>query len=115
MSNKLEMTVGDTAPLPVFTLYDSCGIADLSSGDTARFIQIKTSSLDFVSCLDVTFVSGSSTAGQVTIAAWTTDANASSGDMWGEIEVVWQDATRTTFPTNTKIPITWHGEASTSS
>lgn len=115
MSIRLDMKVGDTAPLPVFTLYDYNGVVDLSSGDSVRFIMQRTSDGDYVTAEDATFVSGSSTAGQVTLSSWTTAANGSSGDFDGELEVTWQDGTKTTFPNLTFIPIRFHGEASTSS
>ena len=115
MSVRLDMKAGDTAPLPVFTLSDYNGVADLSSGKSARFIMVESTDGDYISAEDATFVAGSSTAGKVTLASWTTDQVCSSGDFYAEIEVTWNDNTITTFPNNTFIPIRFHGEASTSS
>jgi hypothetical protein len=111
----IHMKVGDTSPLPVFTLYDANGVADLSSGQTVRFIMAQSSDGDYVTAEDATFVAGSSTAGEVTLSSWTTAANGSSGDFEAELEVTWTDGTITTFPNETFIPIRFHGEASTSS
>jgi len=115
MSVKLEMKVGDTAPLPFFTLHDYNGVANLSSGATVRFIMVQSSDLDYVTAENASFVSGACSSGQVTLASWSTSANGSSGDFYGELEVTWSDGTKTTFPNNTFIPIRFHGEASTSS
>ena len=115
MSIRIDMKVGDTAPLPVFTLSDYNGVADLSSGASVRFIMQQSSDGEYVTAEDATFVAGSSTAGQVTLSSWTTAANGSSGDFDAEIEVTWADGTITTFPNATMIPVRFHGEASTSS
>jgi hypothetical protein len=70
MSIRLDMKAGDTAPLPVFTLYDYNGVADLSSGDSVRFIMVESSDGDYISAEDAVFVAGASSAGQVTLAAF---------------------------------------------
>lgn len=115
MSIRIDMKVGDTSPLPVFTLHDANGVCDLSSGSTVRFIMVESSDGDYVTAESASFVSGACSCGQVTLASWSTSANASSGDFEAELEVTWVDATVTTFPNNTFIPIRFHGEASTSS
>ena len=111
----LNMQVGDTAPLPIFTLADANGTCDLSSGASVRFIMVESSDGDYITAETAVFVSGACSCGQVTLSSWTTDANGSSGDFQAELEVTWVDATKTTFPNNTFIPIRFHGEASTSS
>jgi len=114
MSVRLDMHIDDTAPLPTFTLYDAAGIADLSSGASVRFI-LTTTTGGYVTAEDATFVAGASSAGQVTLSAWTTAANASTGDYWARFPVTWTDGTITSFPNHTGLPVRFHAVGTTSS
>jgi hypothetical protein len=119
MPNRVSATnthlrVGDTAPLPVFTLYDGASPASSTTWASAQLV-LNDKDGEFVAVESLSFVTGATSSSTLTLAAWSTDANGSSGEYRAWIQVTNTDGTRGTYPQRIGIPITFHAEVSTSS
>ncbi len=106
-----NLRVDDTAPLPTFTLYDGADLADPSEWSSAQLV-LNTSTGEYVSVETLSFVVGATSSSTLALSAWSTQSNGSSGEYRGVVQVTDTGGLRRS---SYSFPVTFHGEASTSS
>lgn len=106
-----HLRVDDTAPLPTFTLYDGSALASSTTWSSAQLV-LNDKAGEYVTVETLSFVVGATSSSTLALAAWSTDANGSSGEYRGVVQVTDTAGKRRS---SEWFAVVFHAEASTSS